>query len=309
MSRRPITGIIAGRPDRMHPKLTPAQRKRQMEIARAQRASFPRRGRIPTDKYYQDIINAARDRGSYRRPTYGETYGQRIVDRLNGNRSSGSGNFGFRRAPGARYQRQAPVRGKLTGPDMQRAREAGMTPDEWLASRGRGRGSQTTSGFWAGDKSRGIPGEWDHLKGDGRSRSRRRRRGGRMREDGPGRYGRRRPTGRDRVIDGGWDRGGRVLDDPAPSRRRRKRKDSKKKKRRRSSKTIPVSRRRVEQVFNRYAPRAPRDNSRYRRDFYGQNRSDVDYSRFRRDFFGHNLRRKPRRFDFRRRIGPSNYQR
>ena len=164
MSRRPITGIIAGRPDRMHPKLTPAQRKRQMEIARAQRASFPRRGRIPTDKYYQDIINAARDRGSYRRPTYGETYGQRIVDRLNGKRSSGSGNFGFRRAPGARYQRQEPVRGKLTGPDMQRAREAGMTPDEWLASRGRGRGSQTTSGFWAGDKSRGIPGKWDGWK-------------------------------------------------------------------------------------------------------------------------------------------------
>ena len=145
-----------------------------------------------------------------------------------------------------------------------------------------------------------------------------------MHEDGPGRYGRRGGSrrrsgmeghdswgrGRGQVIDGGWDRGGRVWDDPAPSRRKRKRKDRKKKRKRRSSsKTIPVSRRRVEQVFNRYAPRAPRDNSRYRRDFYGQNRSDVDYSRFRRDFFGHNLRRKPRRFDFRRRIGPSNYQR
>ena len=189
-------------------------------------------------------------------------------------------------------------------------------------NRRRGGGGQT-GGFWAGDKSRGIPGEWDHLKGDGRSRPRRRRRGrvwddpvpsrrrrgGRMHEDGPGRYGRRRPTGRDRVIDGGWDRGGRVWDDPAPSRRRRKRKDRKKKKRRSSSKTMPISRRTFEQALNRYARRAPRDNSRYRRDFYGQNRSDVDYSRFRRDFFGHNLRPKRRQFDFRRRVGPSNYGR
>ncbi len=295
MSRRPMMGIIAGRPDIIMPKMTPAQRQRHMEIARAQKAAFPRRGRIPTDRYYQDIINAARDRGAYRRPTYGETYGQRIVDRLNGRRSSGSGNFGFRRAPGARYQRQEPVRGKLTGPDMQRAREAGMTADEWLASRGRGRGSQATSGIWAGDKSRGIPGEWDHLKGDGRSR--------------PGRYGRRRPIGGDWVIDGGWDRGGRVWDDPAPSRRKRKRKDRKKKKRRRSSKTMPISRRTFERALNRYARRAPRDNSRYRRDFYGQNRGDVDYSRNRRDFFGHNLRPKRRQFNFRKRIGPSNYGR
>lgn len=90
-------GIIAGQPDIIHPKLTPAQRRRHLEIARAQQAPFRRRGRIPTDRYYQDIIDAARQRGSYRRPTYGETYGQRIVDRLNGRRSSGSGNFGFRR--------------------------------------------------------------------------------------------------------------------------------------------------------------------------------------------------------------------
>lgn len=178
-------------------------------------------------------------------------------------------------------------------------------------NRRRGGGAQTT-GVWAGDRHRGgrYGGEWDHIiKGDGLSRPHRRRRGGSRRRsgmEGHDSWGR----GRGQVIDGGWDRGGRVWDDPAPSRRKRKRKDRKKKRKRRSSsKTIPVSRRRVEQVFNRYAPRAPRDNSRYRRDFYGQNRSDVDYSRFRRDFFGHNLRRKPRRFDFRRRIGPSNYQR
>lgn len=304
-------GIIAGQPDILMPKMTPAQRQRHLEIARAQRAAFPRRGRFPTDRYYQDIINAARDRGSYRRPTYGETYGQRIVDRLNGRRSSGSGDFGFRRAPGARHQRQQPVRGKLTGPDMQRARRAGMTPDEWLASRGRGGGSQT-AGIWAGDKSRGIPGEWDHLKGD--------RRGSRPR------HGRRRPTQDSRVREdnprkyGKWDgwfrdpltpskRGGNRDMDPIPTKRKRKRKDRKKKKRRSSTKSMPISRRRFEQELNKYRRKQPRDNSRYRRDFYGQNRGDVDYSRNRRDFFGHNLRRKPRRFDFRRRVGPSNYGR
>ena len=145
-----------------------------------------------------------------------------------------------------------------------------------------------------------------------------------MHEDGPGRYGRRGGS-RQRPRGGWWGPygggnvdgdplprrrgGGTVLDDPAPSRRKRKRKDRKKKKRRRSSKTMPISRRTFERALNRYARKAPRDNSRYRRDFYGQNSSDVDYSRFRRDFFGHNLRPRRRQFDFRRRVGPSNYGR
>ena len=277
-------GIIAGQADRLQPRLTPEQRRRHFEIARAQQAPFRRRGRIPTDRYYQDIIDAARQRGSYRRPTYGETYGQRIVDRLNGRRSSGSGNFGFR----------------PSGDGQARPSRGGQV-----------------SGFWAGDPSRGIPGEWDNVPkpqrrmprrnpniprgtetwGDwGQSKERTQQQRDRFRRNrGVGGSGGR---GGDWVVDGGWDRGGRVWDDPAPSRRRRKRKDRKKKKRRRSSKTMPISRRTFEKALNRYARKAPRDNSRYRRDFYGQNRGDVDYSRFRRDFFGHNLRPKRRQFDF-----------
>ena len=175
-----MMGIIAGQPDIIMPKMTPAQRQRHMEIARAQRAAFPRRGRIPTDRYYQDIINAARDRGAYRRPTYGETYGQRIVDRLNGRRSSGSGNFGFRRAPGVRHQRQQPVRGKLTGPDMQRAKRAGMTPDQWLASRGGGGGWITNQRPQGGRRTSSNPGWYEDpytpSKRRGRSQPKQRRR-------------------------------------------------------------------------------------------------------------------------------------
>ena len=259
--RRPTMGIIAGQPEIIMPKMTPAQRQRHLDIARAQRASFPRRGRIPTNRYYQDIINAARERGSYRRPTYGETTGQRIIDRLNGRRSSGSGDFGFRR------------------------------------------GGSQTAGVWAGDKSRGIPGEWDHMRGTQGQRASDRRSIGKW--DGwfrdpltPSKRG-----GRGRYGEGNRDM------DPIPTKRKRKRKDRKKKKRRSSTKSMPISRRRFEQELNKYRRKQPRDNSRYRRDFYGQNRGDVDYSRNRRDFFGHNLRRKPRRFDFRRRVGPSNYGR
>jgi len=58
------------------------ERQKHLAMARAQNEVFQKnRGKINTDKYYQDIIDAARDRGAYSRPTYGETYGKRIFDR------------------------------------------------------------------------------------------------------------------------------------------------------------------------------------------------------------------------------------
>ena len=219
-------GFVAGRPDILMPKLTPAQRERHLQIARSQQAPF-RRNRRGTDRYYQDIIDSARQRGSYRRPTYGETYGQRIVDRLNGRRSSGSGNFGFRR--GGPQTTGAWNDGR--GPTVFQPQRSSVIPGEWDHIRGRNRRQQPrrnpniprgteTWGDWGQSKEQTArqrerygrrSGKWDGWFRDPYIPSKRRRstRGSQVREDDPGRYS--------RHGGGRWDK------DPIPTRGRKRR--------------------------------------------------------------------------------------
>ena len=108
----------------------PRSRRRSGSVVRRR---SPVRSRRSTegvsDRHYRNILNRARSRGrgAAVRPTYAE---RRKHQQARGTTRAARGE-------GVARQRRSPVRGKITGPNMRRARQAGITADQWNSRRRR----------------------------------------------------------------------------------------------------------------------------------------------------------------------------